>query len=671
MLTNIVGFFLGFSIFLHLIIVSLLYRQKIHSLFIPLFIYLNILIIFAEACSIFLLQSFPSEYSLTIFKIRFISQVFIPPVLFHLNQNISFAPRLPRFSFKNIWFFIISIIFSIIAVSGLLIKGTQVKSGMIYPDYNYLYWAFLLYFYAIFYFLLTDIFKRYRLSKRQPEISSLKTTINFILPMAILGFSCLHLLPFWGIVHPVIFLFYPFLSSLTIYAAFKFRLLEYDENFTFPLIFILITSLYLLVFAIILPRQPVTTYLLSVPAILLVFLMSRIFQKTLRAKLKAQSLDNDYNLEEELESFVYHVGQYIDVETLARFISEFVLKILRSTKCAVITSHFDYQPYKIDYFCGFEKKDIEEILSNSNSVLLEKMEVDHKMVNKFDYAPNESIYQTMERYKLYLGIPMITQNKLIGFILIGGDRKISRFSKKDLRLLRIISTYAANTIQNIRAIQNAIQTKKMADLGTMASQIAHDFQSFVALVKLEVAPDSQLLQHAIYMEKLVQDLLNFARPQELKTAPVNINHLIDMTLDMINIPSNIIVERHYSNSIPEINVDSNQIRRVFLNLIKNGIRAMRESGGRLKITTRPLRPLSSMRRNPWIYIEILDEGVGIPEEFLDKIFEPFFTTHKHEGGNGLGLAIVKQIITRHKGFIDVTSKEGKGTIFNIRLPYII
>ena len=78
-----------------------------------------------------------------------------------------------------------------------------------------------------------------------------------------------------------------------------------------------------------------------------------------------------------------------------------------------------------------------------------------------------------------------------------------------------------------------------------------------------------------------------------------------------------------------------------------------------------------MRRNTWMYIEILDEGKGIPEEFLEKIFDPFFTTRKNEGGNGLGLAIVKQIIGRHKGFIDVTSKLSKGTIFNIRLPYII
>ena len=145
-----------------------------------------------------------------------------------------------------------------------------------------------------------------------------------------------------------------------------------------------------------------------------------------------------------------------------------------------------------------------------------------------------------------------------------------------------------------------------------------------------------------------------------------------MSLDLIELRPNIVIEKNYAESLPEINLDIDQIRRVFKNLIENSSRALKNiNNKRLKITTRQLRPISKIQRNPWIYVEILDEGVGIPEEYLDKIFDPFFTTNKNEGGNGLGLAIVKQIITRHHGFIDVTSRPGKGTIFSIRLPHII
>jgi signal transduction histidine kinase len=276
----------------------------------------------------------------------------------------------------------------------------------------------------------------------------------------------------------------------------------------------------------------------------------------------------------------------------------------------------------------------------------------------------------MERYNIYLGIPFVSKNNILGFLLLGGERKFMRLTKKDLRFAKFLSIKAAHALKNIEEIQKAVQSQAMADLGTVASQLAHDFQSFITLVKLETSADQKMRHHADHMEKLVSDLLNYAKPKELRLSSVNINELIDMTLDLLKIPSGLIIEKHYSESIPKINVDTDQMRRVFLNLFENAVNAIERDSGRIKVTTRPLRPLSNFRRNTWLYIEILDDGSGIPEEFLDKVFDPFFTTRKKDGGSGMGLAIVNQIITRHKGFIDVTSKLGKGTIFNIRLPYL-
>jgi signal transduction histidine kinase len=112
------------------------------------------------------------------------------------------------------------------------------------------------------------------------------------------------------------------------------------------------------------------------------------------------------------------------------------------------------------------------------------------------------------------------------------------------------------------------------------------------------------------------------------------------------------------------------MRRVFSGLFENSIHAMRShESGHLKIITKELQPISKFRHTSWVCIEIQDNGIGIQEEYLERIFDPFFTTHKNEGGNGLGLAIVRQIISRHSGFIDVSSTPGKGTITKIRLPY--
>jgi signal transduction histidine kinase len=319
---------------------------------------------------------------------------------------------------------------------------------------------------------------------------------------------------------------------------------------------------------------------------------------------------------------------------------------------------------------GFDKEQLENLLTLSNSPFIETLEYNRVILNRFDFSPESALFQLLDKYNIYLVIPMVTQANLQGFILLGGDRKSFQISRQDLKFAKFLSIKASHAFQNIQEIQKMVQSQKMAELGLLASQLAHDFQSFITLVKLDSQENTQLKQHANYMEKLVKDLLHYARPKELRFSLININHLIDMALDLIMIPPQISVEKHYSDSIPQISVDVDQMQRVFLNLFENSISAFKENKGRIKISTRPLRPLSNFRRNTWLYIEILDDGVGIPEEFLEKIFDPFFTTRKRDGGSGMGLAIVRQIITGHRGFIDVTSKLGKGTIFNIRLPYL-
>lgn len=671
MLINLVGLLIAFSIVIHIWIIISVYKQNIASLIFPLFIYLNGLLLIVEFTTLFLLQKNLIPVNFHIFKIRIITQSFIPPLLFHITQTYSLSNVLPRFTFKNIFLFGISLLVSGLTIGGLMIKGKIVQNGVVYPEYTSYYWLFILYFYAIFYIVLMEFIRKYRLAKRREEIENLKHFLNYIIPAAVLVFSAMNLLPFWGYVHPLIFLGYPLFTGIILNLTFRFNLLDYNESVSKSIYFFLISVVYFLILLVLpFPNQTLFIFI-SIPLLILVYLVAGKIQSYLTRIVRERNIQVDYNLEEELENLISDAGSFIDEKNLAHYLGEFSQKVLRCQKCAILTSRFDVHPFHIAYNQGFAKEHLEEIISGTNSLMLEPLALDGTVLNKFDHDPRSSIYQKMERYNMYLGIPLITQNNLMGLIFLGGDRKTARFLSKDLRFTRFISVQAANALQNVRAIQSAVQSQKMAALGEMASQLAHDFQSFISLVKLETSPEMRIRNHANYMEKLVQDLLNYARPQELKLTAVSINQLLDMTLDLVNIPSNIVVEKHYSDSIPEIKVDSNQLRRAFLNLFENSVRAMKNGGGRLKITTRPLRPLSKVRPNPWIYIEILDEGAGIPEEFLDKVFEPFFTTRKHEGGSGMGLAIAKKIITRHKGFIDVTSKLNKGTILNIRLPYLI
>jgi signal transduction histidine kinase len=109
----------------------------------------------------------------------------------------------------------------------------------------------------------------------------------------------------------------------------------------------------------------------------------------------------------------------------------------------------------------------------------------------------------------------------------------------------------------------------------------------------------------------------------------------------------------------KVYVDAEKIKQVFLNLIFNGMQAMKD-GGLIKV--RAFKDSDSL----WTAFEVEDSGIGMPEEVCKKVFEPFFTTRQR--GTGLGLAIVKKIIDLHGGKIEVKSVSGQGTTFSFYLP---
>jgi len=111
--------------------------------------------------------------------------------------------------------------------------------------------------------------------------------------------------------------------------------------------------------------------------------------------------------------------------------------------------------------------------------------------------------------------------------------------------------------------------------------------------------------------------------------------------------------------IPPVDCNLSQINQVFVNLISNAAQAIPNHGD-IWIKTRT--------HNRWVIIEVSDNGSGMPEEVRQKIFDPFFTTKEVGHGTGLGLSIAYGLVEKHGGKIEVQSKEGKGTIFEVWLP---
>jgi signal transduction histidine kinase len=173
------------------------------------------------------------------------------------------------------------------------------------------------------------------------------------------------------------------------------------------------------------------------------------------------------------------------------------------------------------------------------------------------------------------------------------------------------------------------------------------------------------------IERLVEDILDYARYMKPKLSLESLNEIVSSSLQFMEIKAsslNVSIEKQLTEQLPYSMVDRQQIKQVLMNLILNAIDAMKTKGGWLTVSTRPLTRLDGTR---WIQIHVSDTGCGIAPEDLPHIFDPFFTT-KHESaehaGTGLGLSIVHQIIQEHSGTIEAHSTVGQGTTFIVTLP---
>jgi two-component system NtrC family sensor kinase len=232
--------------------------------------------------------------------------------------------------------------------------------------------------------------------------------------------------------------------------------------------------------------------------------------------------------------------------------------------------------------------------------------------------------------------------------------------------------------KELRKVQRQlIQSEKLSLIGELVTGVAHEVRNPLATISLIVqhleskyADNYQIeklkaIQRNINrIDKIVYGLLNFSHPPRFNFDYHNVNEILER-LERLEpilkhfLPENIKIIRKYDSKLPQGWFDSDCLEQVFLNLISNAIRAMKD-GGELYITT----SFNSTRKG--IIIKFEDTGVGISKGNLKKIFKPFFTTY--EEGTGLGLSICQNIIKEHKGNISVESKLGKGTIFTIFLP---
>lgn len=244
--------------------------------------------------------------------------------------------------------------------------------------------------------------------------------------------------------------------------------------------------------------------------------------------------------------------------------------------------------------------------------------------------------------------------------------------------LALLSRSFNNMATELERTQNQLlQKEKLASVGQLAAGVAHEINNPLASILLfsdmmyRETPEGDhhrndlkmIIDETTRCKRIVSDLLNFSRQQEMLTQQVDLNDLIDQTIDEIEILPNfegITFLRGFEPDLTMLQADPNQLKQVFINLLNNASESI-EDEGLIEISTRQVDP-------DWVEIKFRDTGCGIPQENLGKMFTPFFTTKGVGKGTGLGLSITYGIIKMHRGQISVESEPGIGTCFTIRLP---
>ncbi|MCK9378169.1 MAG: DUF3365 domain-containing protein [Syntrophobacterales bacterium] len=237
----------------------------------------------------------------------------------------------------------------------------------------------------------------------------------------------------------------------------------------------------------------------------------------------------------------------------------------------------------------------------------------------------------------------------------------------------------AKDITAEKRVEQRIQhAEKLASLGQLAGGIAHEINNplgvilcYADLLKSQLNDFPQgykdvatIEKHALNCQRIVADLLDFARGQETARQATDLNPTIEEVVRMVEhqfLRQHCVIELDLEPALPQVKIDANKMKQVYLNLLMNARQAI-TGRGVIRIQTRQLPDAGQVQ------IIFRDNGIGIPPEIIERIFDPFFSTKKTGEGTGLGLSVSYGIVKDHGGDIHVDSKPGQWTRFTIELP---
>lgn len=311
------------------------------------------------------------------------------------------------------------------------------------------------------------------------------------------------------------------------------------------------------------------------------------------------------------------------------------------------------------------------VASTGKMYICHDVQQDSHYIELFPHVKSEAVF------------PILVDEKLWGVLNLRSDQK-NAFDEETIEAVEIFVELAAaaiglkeEMIRQERLQQYLMRTEKLAALGNILAGVAHEINNpltailgHASLLKMHNSDTpvkislEAIISESNRVAKLVKDLLGFARKSPVQIEPCNLRDVIEEMCSLVRyqfqVKGRLLITE--LETVPPILIDPNQFRQILLNLISNAEHALPEDqkGAFVRIQT--------VLENDLVFIHIVDNGIGVPEDIQDKILEPFFTTKPVGKGTGLGLSIAKTIVETYGGSLTFKSLYKQGTTFSISFP---
>jgi PAS domain S-box-containing protein len=299
--------------------------------------------------------------------------------------------------------------------------------------------------------------------------------------------------------------------------------------------------------------------------------------------------------------------------------------------------------------------------------------------------------------KFYDFVAPADREKVIGFDIIGPGKKNRPKTFEYMRLMKNEDTFPTEILSKVTLYDNMPsyigicrditsrvlmekkirESERLAYIGQITTSLSHEIRNPLSAVKMNLqilgknpgirGNDQRRIQISAQevdrLEGILQELLDFAKPLQLKSEKTQINDILSVSLELLDmkfIEQGMSVVSDFDRNLPEIPVDGEKLGQAFFNVLLNALEAS-SYGSKIEI-----RSIYDRVKGGTVRVIIADEGNGVSQKHVSEIFKPFFTTKS--SGTGLGLSNAKRIIEAHGGRIDVENRQPSGAYFSIVLP---